>query len=338
MSLITRPRIGLVEDGGDAGVLEFNEQENQLRLQYWTDYGNAWGRNMMILDGDTGHVGIGTTNPYQKLHIMDGGIAFTDSVNPIDERLLYLGITGIGPDGRGYKFSWRNDDGSLRSDAMILDRTGDVYFMGGNVGIGTPSPLYDLHVNDSADAYVKAESASGEAFFVADGSSNSGLKIQENGTAKADLFWNTANESLGLAEGGVERLSVKGGNVGIGTTNPSEKLDVDGNIDVSSNQIKNYYGFPRPNYDSGWITLAEGEFIDLNHNIGGNIDNYVMDLTFKFYEETHNIGIGRDWGYSGGVVMRGSYWRNLTSTSIRVYRETDDFMAQKIRLRIWVYN
>ena len=27
------------------------------------------------------------------LHIMDGGIAFTDSVNPIDERLLYLGIT-----------------------------------------------------------------------------------------------------------------------------------------------------------------------------------------------------------------------------------------------------
>jgi hypothetical protein len=259
-----------------------------------------------IFVGDTGNVGIGTTNPYQKLHIMDGGIGFTDSVNPIDEKLLCLGITGINPDSRGYKFSWRNDDGSLRSDAMILDRTGDVYLGGnvgigttsptanleiagdmkmriedditlsmvsgignsskialgqrfnnesavieldnttgilrigrntdnnitidasGNVGIGTASPLYDLHVNDSGNAYVKTESASGYAFFIADGSRNSGLTIRESGTNKADVYWNTANDSLSLAEGGVERLVVKGGRVGIGTASPEVKLDVVG--------------------------------------------------------------------------------------------------------------
>lgn len=235
-----RPRIGLVEDGGDAAVLEFHEQENQLRLQHWTDYGSTWNRDMMVLDGDTGHVGIGTTNPHQKLHIMEGGIGFTDSVNPIDERLLYFGITGIGPDRRGYKFSWRNDDRSLRSDAMILDRTGDVYFMGGNVGIGTPDPLYDLHINDYDHAYVKTESASGSAFFIADGSNNSGLKIQEDGTTKAYVYWNTANDFLSLNDGGEDRLVVKEGNVGIGTTSPQAKLHVNGGLQIGSepNSVK----------------------------------------------------------------------------------------------------
>ena len=52
----TRPRLALVENGGDAAVLEFHEQENQLRLQYWTDYGSTFHSNMMTLDGDTGNV------------------------------------------------------------------------------------------------------------------------------------------------------------------------------------------------------------------------------------------------------------------------------------------
>jgi hypothetical protein len=82
----------------------------------------------IFVDGSN-NVGIGTTSPYQKLHIMEGGIAFTDSVNPIDERLLFLGITGIGPDGRGYKFSWRNDDRSLQVHYMTFILTTSIMLM-----------------------------------------------------------------------------------------------------------------------------------------------------------------------------------------------------------------
>jgi len=159
-----RPRIGLVEDGGDAAILEFHEQENQLRLQHWTDYGNTWIRDMMVLDGDTGNVGIGTANPLNNLHVY----------------------------------------------------------------------------NSAGHAYVKAESEGGYAFFMADGNYNSGLTIKENGTNKADVYWNTANDSLSLAQGGVDRVVVKGGNVGIGTPSPQAKLHVDGELQIGSepNSVK----------------------------------------------------------------------------------------------------
>jgi hypothetical protein len=69
----TRPQIALAESGGDSGVVEFHENTNQLRLQYWTDYGNTWNKDMMVLDGDTGNVGIGTNTPRASLEVTNSG-------------------------------------------------------------------------------------------------------------------------------------------------------------------------------------------------------------------------------------------------------------------------
>ncbi|MCU0522340.1 MAG: hypothetical protein MUF84_16800, partial [Anaerolineae bacterium] len=37
--------------------------------------------------------------------------------------------------------------------------------------------------------------------------------------------------------------------------------------------------FPRPAYDSGWVALAQASAVVRTHNLGGNADNYVVDLT-----------------------------------------------------------
>ena len=168
-----------------------------------------------IFVDDSGNVGIGTKFPNKKLTVALGDFV----VYPGHEASI---ITD------GFNVKLGDPEGARNQVFLeIDDLTEKFVFNNGNVGIGTKSPLNDLHVYDSAGhAYVVAESESGYAFYIADGSNNSGLAIKENGTTRANVYWNTANDCLSLAEGSVDRLVVKGGKVGIGTTNPMGKLDV----------------------------------------------------------------------------------------------------------------
>ncbi len=65
----------------------------------------------------------------------------------------------------------------------------------------------------------------------------------------------------------VEGITVKDGNVGIGTNNPSDKLHVNGNINISSNRIKNYFGFPEPDYVEEFAITINQTYIKV-HGLG----------------------------------------------------------------------
>ncbi len=75
-----------------------------------------------------GNAGIGTTKPVAALEIAGGNMAFRwDKENSGEPRLFFMRtetITG----NKGYKFSWRNDDGSPRAHAMTLDSNGEIHF------------------------------------------------------------------------------------------------------------------------------------------------------------------------------------------------------------------
>jgi len=101
--------------------------------------------------------------------------------------------------------------------------------------------------------------------------------------------------------------------------------------------------FPAPDYDSGWQTmLLPAPPVDtcttFDHDLGGNSDNYVVDLHQRSTlgispEGVNQRGFGGDHDDIDGDV--GVWWSWLDETRIRVCRRADDQYAEEIRIRIW---
>jgi hypothetical protein len=112
----------------------------------------------------------------------------------------------------------------------------------GNFGIGTSSPATRLDVKGTSDMVqlaVRSHSTQGNYLAQFYDASNTGvLGIWANGTIEkttasaADMvIAHQGNYSVTFKTNGTERMRVNGaGNVGIGTTNPASKLDVNGTI------------------------------------------------------------------------------------------------------------
>ncbi len=101
-----------------------------------------------------------------------------------------------------------------------------------------------------------------------------------------------------------------------------------------------------PDYDSGWVDIAQGTSTTLTHNLGGKTDNYVVDMMFKGGPVVSVINKryygGADIGAHPPPSLSeddrvGAYWRSLTNSSINVVRRHEDIYARQVRVRIWNY-
>jgi hypothetical protein len=104
---------------------------------------------------------------------------------------------------------------NIDSNTLYVDATNN------RVGLGTSSPSTKLHVNsaDSSATYLRVENTSGQAYFGVDGSGNTYAGAE-------------TNDAFGLVTNGSYRMYItSGGNVGIGTTSPSQRLHVANSAD-----------------------------------------------------------------------------------------------------------
>lgn len=222
--------------------------------------------NGIITDNATS-VGIGTTSPssWAKLHVAGGSIS-----QARNEMSTWLTNNSAGGEtdfmhNAYYSSGWKyiltdfasrmqQENGNIRfftsasgsANNTITWSEKFTVLQGGNVGIGTTSPVSLL--SNTSTSFSGGGATDGfmwrslqndwAAVIVAAPASGSGygLRLHTNGTAASDYPFIV---SSGSGSGTVNFAITGQGRVGIGTTSPSKSLDVNGDINIA--QGKAYY-------------------------------------------------------------------------------------------------
>lgn len=246
----------------------------------------TWGDTLAI-QRDTGNVGIGTTSPQSSFHIFkaEGGVGTKDAT------ITLGGYTTQGAtiasyrfegdsNSRGLMFSTRNT-GVGMVDAVTI--TGP-----GNVGIGTTAPATRLEVFGDTGLKVTRASNGDQALTLLGGNGAGLSSITANYSLQIAASGGTSNPITFLTAS-TERVRILGtGQVGIGTSNPQDRLHVSGTqqttLRVESTDSLYDTQCRLVDDESDWgvglnigNTLGSGMFCIRSHTAGAH--RFVIDTT-----------------------------------------------------------
>ena len=269
-----------------------------------TDNGNIWNG-----DAGAGNVGIGTTTPFTKLQVLGGaafgsgtqtsflsGADFQIQKNGNNNTVLGMWQNGVASSLIGSKANDNNFylTNNYYNTGIGTASTSIAITKDGNVGIGTTNPGYkldvagdirannDLYVAGPTDRarfiYLRYRSDSWpdySSYIAQTGASNiagtQGLIINEN------IGNTSSNYGINLAIASSSKLFIQHtGNVGIGTTNPGGKLDI--------------------NYQGAFNTVTPGTATYGLHFSGQSTSDYVNGITWN----------GGSSGAQAGLYVQGS--------------------------------
>jgi hypothetical protein len=177
------------------------------------------------------------------------------------------------------------------------------FHQNGNVGIGTQSPTTDLDIHGAADNHTMARvNQVGIDQWV-------GWRIDRDSTEKWFIGMGSSNDDLLFRRTGNNDMVINtSGDVGIGTSDPSQKLDVDhGNLVVQGD------GSFDANGEEGIVYLGSvHHYIKGIYGFGVKIGAYAAEDVICVREISGRVGIGTtDPDYkldvNGDINVSGSY-------------------------------
>jgi len=192
----------------------------------------------------SGYVGIGTTSPESLLHISGGAVDISPGANgnynegirihPAnnDYSTIVIGaVSGANGSGTG-QWNFLRYPAANGNMFSILHNAANVMTMttGSNIGIGTTTPVAKLDVNGTIN------SGTGHIYLsrnLTDLSArrNWGFVTEQDTVGDFSIRESTSN----VNDPASSRLTIlSGGNVGIGTTSPGAKLEVNGSINAKT--------------------------------------------------------------------------------------------------------
>jgi hypothetical protein len=267
-----------------------------------------------------GNMGIGTTVPQRKLHLVGSGLRldrdsnsvglfisrFPTSYGETPFKTFFFGVNGYSSNNGEFVI---DDFGSGLSGAstrrLTIDNSGNLLIHSG-IGIGTNTPQQKLTISDDISPFLR---------FDRSGATRFDFEIGMPGTA--DLIFRGGFDGVGDQLTEFMRLS-GGGNLGLGTDNPSVRLDVSGLIRIQ--QPHAYMRFQRhgettsQGWNIGHTSSSENDFYIYGYNSGsgnGNIRLFTQASERLRITSTGNVGVGTTNPEYGFEVQRSSGATNL---------------------------
>ena len=269
-------------NNGSAGaghVINASSINGEIRLQ-------TSGSDRLTVNKD-GNVGIGTTAPSSKLEVAAGATANVDIAHFSNSNGIVKIKHSLAVDGSG-EISVLD---GYNTEDIRLSAQGNSWFNAGNVGIGTTGPSAKLDIlavdlakqlrvsNTSADSTTKYGAIMGSHYsnseenvtgmLITSSSSIYGGVVSIGGgigaaNAANNVVFYTAENNTTL--GGSERMRVTAlGNVGIGTTSPSELLDVSSNTGAAGGTANpTTIRISDTSYGSAWDTVNSFANLDFH--------------------------------------------------------------------------